>query len=106
MGLTVIIEESKIEEASHMAEKMLHYGGRLMSCIEDMRRGGERMHHRMIAPEPEHWQHPHQMHEVNYRHGGYGAHNYDEGYEHRGGYDEMNERRGMGYGTPYGRFKG
>ena len=118
MGLTVIIEESKIEEASHMAEKMLHYGGRLMSCIEDMRRGGERMNHRMIdynQPREHHpnpygmekmWQHPHMMHEVNYRHGGYGTHNYDEGYEHRGGYDEMNERRGMGYGTPYGRFKG
>ena len=79
-----------------MAEKMLHYGGRLMSCLEDMRRGGENMHHRMIAPGMEHWQHPHQMHE-RYRdmreHDGYSR-------EH----DEMNERRGMPGPGPYGRI--
>lgn len=117
MGLTVIIEESKIEEASHFAEKMLHYGGRLMGCLEDMRRGGEGMNHRMIdynQPREHHpnpygmekmWQHPHMMHEVNYRQeGGYGTHNYEGGYGNRD-YDEMGEHRGVPGTGPYGRYR-
>ena len=98
MGFTVIIEESKIEEASHMAEKMLHYGGRLMSCLENMRRGGESMHHRMVAPEMEHWQHPHQMQE-RYRDMNFREH---DGYNRE--HEEMNERRGMPGTGPYGRI--
>ena len=132
MGLTVIIEENKIEEASHFAEKMLHYGGRLMSCLEGMRRGQESMNHRMIdynQPRDHHpdpfsmekvWQHPHVMqertHYINERQGegynnkgymgNYGTHNYGEWYNQRD-FDGMYEGREMPGTRPmYRRYNG
>lgn len=32
----IIITSDKAEEMSEMVEKMLHYGGKLMSCLEDL----------------------------------------------------------------------
>ena len=36
MGFMVQIEESKVDKMTEYAEKMLKYGGKLMSCIEEM----------------------------------------------------------------------
>ena len=34
------IEEHKVDKMSDYAEKMLKYGGKLMSCIEELSEGG------------------------------------------------------------------
>ena len=34
------IEEGKVDKMSDYAEKMLKYGGKLMSCIEELSEGG------------------------------------------------------------------
>ena len=34
------IEEGKVDKMSEYAEKMLKYGGKLMSCIEELSEGG------------------------------------------------------------------
>jgi hypothetical protein len=36
MGYMIEIHESKIEKLSELAEKMLKYGGKLMTCIEEL----------------------------------------------------------------------
>lgn len=36
MAYMVQIEESKVDKMTEYAEKMLKYGGKLMSCIEEM----------------------------------------------------------------------
>ena len=43
------ITESKFDELSENVEKMLRYGGKVMSCIDGMRR--ERMGERMSMPD-------------------------------------------------------
>jgi hypothetical protein len=37
------IKESKFDELAENAERMLHYGGKVMSCLDGMRRDGGRM---------------------------------------------------------------
>jgi hypothetical protein len=81
------IEESKLDKRSEYAEKMLKYGGKLMSCIEEMSEEsgmGERgrMNYR------DEGRHSY----GRYGRGGYGNRedDDDEEYEH---YQRMNERR-------------
>jgi hypothetical protein len=81
------IEESKLDKMSEYAEKMLKYGGKLMSCIEEMSEEsgmGERgrMNYR------DEGRHSY----GRYGRGGYGNRedDDDEEYEH---YQRMNERR-------------
>jgi hypothetical protein len=82
------IEESKLDKMSEYAEKMLKYGGKLMSCIEEMSEEsgmGERgrMNYRDEGR--------HSYGRYSNR-GGYGNRedDDDEEYEH---YQRMNERR-------------
>jgi hypothetical protein len=82
------IEESKLDKMSEYAEKMLKYGGKLMSCIEEMSEEsgmGERgrMNYRDEGR--------HSYGRYGNR-GGYGNRedDDDEEYEH---YQRMNERR-------------
>lgn len=49
MGYVIEITESKFDELSENVEKMLRYGGKVMSCIDRMRR--ERMGERMPMPD-------------------------------------------------------
>lgn len=42
----VEITENKLDELVENAEKMLKYGGKVMSCLEDMRRGERRRYER------------------------------------------------------------
>lgn len=37
------ITENKFDELAENAEKMLRYGGKVMSCLDEMRNGGSRM---------------------------------------------------------------
>lgn len=41
MGMIIQITEEKIDEMSECVEDMLHIGGRLMSCLENMRNKGD-----------------------------------------------------------------
>lgn len=41
MGMIIQITEEKIDELAEGMEEMLHVGGRMMSCIENLRRGSE-----------------------------------------------------------------
>lgn len=82
------IEESKLDKMSEYAEKMLKYGGKLMSCIEEMSEEsgmGERgrMNYRDEGR---------QSYGRYGNRGGYGNRedDDDEEYEH---YQRMNERR-------------
>lgn len=82
------IEESKLDKMSEYAEKMLKYGGKLMSCIEEMSEEGGmgergRMNYRDEG---------HQSYGRYGNRGGYGNRedDDDEEYEH---YQRMNERR-------------
>lgn len=43
MGYIVEITESKVEHLADTVGKMLHYGGKAMECIEEMRHGDGRM---------------------------------------------------------------
>lgn len=45
MGYMIEITENKFDELAENAEKMLRYGGKVMSCLDSMRR--ERMGERM-----------------------------------------------------------
>ena len=45
------ITENKFDELVENAEKMLKYGGKVMSCLEDMRRGEGRMGERSPMPD-------------------------------------------------------
>ena len=47
----VEITENKFDELVENAEKMLKYGGKVMSCLEDMRRGEGRMGERSPMPD-------------------------------------------------------
>ena len=49
MGYIIEITEDKFDELSENVEKMLRYGGKVMSCIDGMRR--ERMGERMPMPD-------------------------------------------------------
>lgn len=49
MGYMIEITEDKFDELSENVEKMLRYGGKVMSCIDGMRR--ERMGERMPMPD-------------------------------------------------------
>lgn len=49
MGYMIEITESKFDELSENVEKMLKYGGKVMSCIDSMKR--ERMGERMPMPD-------------------------------------------------------
>ncbi len=40
------ITESKVEHLADTIGKMLHYGGKAMECIDELRRGGDRMGYR------------------------------------------------------------
>lgn len=64
--MMIQISSDKIEKMSEIAEKMLKYGGKLMTCIEELSegRGNERMGRR------ENWDDDDDE-ETNYRRGGY-----------------------------------
>lgn len=77
-----IIEVSE-DKVSHLADtvgKMLHYGGKAMECIEEMRHGGSRMGFR----DEEDGRNDNRMDERGYGRGRYNMR--DEGY------DRMDER--------------
>lgn len=91
-----IIEVSE-DKVSHLADtvgKMLHYGGKAMECIEEMRHGGSRMGFR----DEEEMRDYDRMDERGYGRGRYSMRNedydrMDERYP-RERWDEMDERRG------------
>lgn len=107
------VTEDKVSHLADTVSKMLHYGGKAMECIEDMRRGEGRMSHR----EDDEERYYDRMGERGYGRGGrYGMRENDERYyedEYRMNerypherWDEMlpyiNERRGR---SPYtGRY--
>ncbi len=85
------VTESKMEHLADTVGKMLHYGGKAMECIEDMRRGSR--HDRMGFRDDQ---------------GGYdnmGERGGNMGYREDGmrpeDYDRMGERMYDGYGNPY-----
>lgn len=81
------ITEHKLEEMSECVEKMLRYGGKLMSCIDEMQRGGGRMGER----EP-----------MDYRMGSRMGYRDDEDeMGERGGYGERRGVRGTGRYSRY-----
>lgn len=41
MGMIIEISEDKIDELAEGMEDMLHVGGKMMSCIERLREGGD-----------------------------------------------------------------
>ena len=41
--MKIIITSEKMDELSEMTEKMLHYGGKLMACLEEMSEEGGMM---------------------------------------------------------------
>lgn len=45
MGYMIEIHEEKVEKMSELVEKMLKYGGKLMTCIEELEET-EKMHER------------------------------------------------------------
>ena len=82
-----IIEVSE-DKVSHLADtvgKMLHYGGKAMECIEEMRHGGSRMGFRDEEDGREH----DRMDERGYGRGRYGMR---EGEMRHDDYDRMDER--------------
>lgn len=91
------IEESKVDKMAELAEKMLKYGGKLMSCIEELseesgmgERGGYResgMSNRYIERDG-----------AGGSRGGYGMRDDDED-------DQMGERRGVKGTGRYSRFR-
>ena len=91
------IEESKVDKMAELAEKMLKYGGKLMSCIEELseesgmgERGGYRegsMGNRYIERDG-----------AGGNRGGYGMRDDDED-------DQMGERRGVKGTGRYSRFR-
>jgi hypothetical protein len=98
------IEESKVDKMSELAEKMLKYGGKLMSCIEELseesgmgerggygnRGSGGSMGNRYIERDGA----------GGNRTGGYG--NRDEDWEED---EQMGERRGVKGTGRYSRFR-
>lgn len=46
MGMIIQISEESIDELSEGLENMLHVGGKMMSCVEKMRRGSSDMGYR------------------------------------------------------------
>ena len=45
------ITESKFDELVENAEKMLRYGGKVMSCLDSIQRGSDRMGERSPMPD-------------------------------------------------------
>lgn len=41
MAYMIQISEDKKEKLSEMCEKMLHYGGKMMQCLESLDEGGD-----------------------------------------------------------------
>lgn len=96
MGYMIEISENKYDKMSEYAEKMLKYGGKLMSCISEM---GE-----------EHGYGHREGYGMRYDGGtymnsryGYGMRD-DEEWEEDDRYDEMKERRGRRRRDSRGRY--
>lgn len=49
------ITENKMDELAENAEKMLRYGGKVMSCIDSLRNGEGRMGERNPMPDYRDW---------------------------------------------------
>ena len=49
------ITENKMDELAENAEKMLRYGGKVMSCIDSLRNGEGRMGERSPMPDYRDW---------------------------------------------------
>ena len=84
------IEEHKVDKMSDYAEKMLKYGGKLMSCIEELSEGGygER------DDEEDDWEEDDDMGMRGGMRGGYrDGGSYGNRYGERGGYGERRSRR-------------
>ncbi len=71
------ITEDKFEELSENVEKMLRYGGKVMSCVDTLKR----KHHMM-----------HERNNMDYRDGGYMNERDDERYRYEQEETRMNER--------------
>lgn len=67
MGYMIEITESKFDELAENAEKMLRYGGKLMSCIDGMRNG--RMGERSPMRDYRDWQEREKWDDDDYRQG-------------------------------------
>lgn len=75
------IEEHKVDKLSEYAEKMLKYGGKLMSCIEELSEGG---YGERDDDDDDDWE------DMGMREQGG---NYGGNYGNRGGYGERRSRR-------------
>lgn len=96
------VSEDKVSHLADTVEKMLHYGGKAMECIEDMRHGGSRMGFR----DEEEMRDYDRMDERGYGRGRYNMRDDDMRYADYDRMDEMppymGERRGR---SPYtGRY--
>lgn len=67
MATIVEIKEDKLQNLAEYAEKVLHYGGKLMQILDDMDTkskyneyyGHEKKRHEKEYPERERWEEPH-----------------------------------------------
>lgn len=89
--MKIIITEDKYQELSDMTEKMLRYGGRIMTCLEELKgeSAGER--------DDEDWDDDDEM-------GMRGAYGSRGGYGMRGG-ESTGYRRGVRGTGPYSRYR-
>lgn len=78
------ITENKMDELAENAEKMLRYGGKVMSCIDSLRRDEGRMGERNPMPDYRDWGHDN------------GRGRYDSGMDYDDG-GRYGERRGGGW---------
>lgn len=67
------ITENKFDELVENAEKMLRYGGKVMSCLDSMQRGEGRMGERSPMPDyRDDWREDMRQREHDYNEGRYG----------------------------------
>ena len=58
MATIIEIQENKLENLTECAEKMLRYGGKLMSCLEELSKDksySEKRGRRYIGEEPDYY---------------------------------------------------
>ena len=83
------ITENKMSDLYEYAEKMLKYGGKMMSCLEDLKEG--KMGHRGYGN--------------RYDNDGYGERDWEEDDEDSGYGNRMGERRGVRGTGRYSRYR-
>lgn len=86
------ITENKMSDLYEYAEKMLKYGGKMMSCLEDLKEG-KSMGHRGYG------------YGNRYESDGYGERDWEEEDEDSGYGNRMGERRGVRGTGRYSRYR-